>query len=78
MSVRQLDNAKVFKRQGVKVKNALQLAQLENMPQAFFLYKQRNDLLIERLRQQEFKNRTRALLKANSFEDRCVAQMSET
>lgn len=43
----------MYKRQQFKFKDALTLAKLENVPQAFYLYKQRNDVLLSKLKAKE-------------------------
>eukprot|EP00347_Sterkiella_histriomuscorum_P015701 403356024 len=75
LTLQQLENVKIYKRQQIKVKDALQLARLEEVPQAFYLYKQRNDLLINRLKN---KDNEKLIFKDKlKLENRTVLQMSE-
>lgn len=51
--MRPLQNALAYKRKQVKGNDAVYLAKLDSMPQAFYLYKQRNDLLLDKLKPKE-------------------------
>lgn len=69
LTVKQLDLTQIYKKKQIRLKDALKLAHLEHMPQAYYLYKQRNDVLIDKLK---IKEREKLML-TDKINDRCVS-----
>jgi hypothetical protein len=69
MVVKQLEQNQIYKRKQIKTKDAIKIAQMEIIPQAFYLYKQRNDLLLDRLKMKEKEK----LFVSDKYNDRIVA-----
>ncbi|CDW90071.1 UNKNOWN [Stylonychia lemnae] len=53
VTLKQLENSQIYKKKSIKVKDVIQIAKLEESPQAFYIYKNRNDILINKLRRRE-------------------------
>jgi len=51
--LKQLENSKIYKKKQIRVKDAVQIAKLEESPQAFYIYKNRNDILMSKLKRKD-------------------------